>query len=240
MSPSRRSLSPSQAAAHLGVTAKALRLYEQRGLIAPGRTSAGWRVYDPANLARASDVVALRALGLSLAQIARVIEGDPRYLSIGLVAHEERLRSEAQQIATALERVRRLRADLLRGHVPNAAELGLALPDAPLSVGFELPWPWAGEWFELRDIRPLNFITGPLGSGKTRLAEQLAERLPDAGFLGLERLTDSSVPARLAEDTDLGERVERRIVWLVEDGAERSDALLALVMAIEAPTLRSS
>lgn len=86
MSPSRRSLSPSQAAAHLGVTVKVLRLYEQRGFIAPGRTSAGWRVYDPADLVRAADVVALRALGLSVAQIARVIEGDPSDLNIGLAA----------------------------------------------------------------------------------------------------------------------------------------------------------
>jgi predicted AAA+ superfamily ATPase len=55
-------------------------------------------------------------------------------------------------------------------------------------VSFELPWPWAGERFELRDIRPLNYIVGPLGSGKTRFVQRLAESLPGASFLGLERL----------------------------------------------------
>ena len=40
-------LSASDAASQLGVTTKALRLYEQRGLMAPGRTPAGYRVYGP-------------------------------------------------------------------------------------------------------------------------------------------------------------------------------------------------
>ena len=39
-------LSPADAARRLGVSAKALRLYEQHGLVAPGRTAAGWRAYS--------------------------------------------------------------------------------------------------------------------------------------------------------------------------------------------------
>ncbi len=40
-------LNPSEAARRLGISAKALRLYEQRGLIAPVRSSAGWRASSP-------------------------------------------------------------------------------------------------------------------------------------------------------------------------------------------------
>ncbi|MBS0614400.1 MAG: MerR family transcriptional regulator [Proteobacteria bacterium] len=40
-------LNASEAAGRLGVTAKALRLYEQRGLISPRRTAAGYRAYGP-------------------------------------------------------------------------------------------------------------------------------------------------------------------------------------------------
>jgi DNA-binding transcriptional MerR regulator len=237
LNPSCRSLSPSQAAAHLGVSVKALRLYEERGLIAPRRTAAGWRTYDPGDVARAAEIISLRTLGLSLSQIARVIEGDPSDLEAGLSAHEARLRGQAQQIATALERVRILRSDILKGQAPPPAKLALALDDsARLAVGFELPWPWGGEWFEIRDVGPLNFITGPLGSGKTRFAERLAETLPDAAFLGLARLTDGTVPQRLVEDAALAKRVERSLKWLVEDGAERSDALIALITAFEADT----
>lgn len=229
-----RNLSPSQAARRLGTTVKALRLYERRGLLAPERNAAGWRVYAPADVARAAEVVSLRRLGLSLGQIARTIEGDGRDLDVGLAGHEDRLRDQARHVAEALEKVRSLRADLHRGQRPTAAELDLALAGAPLSVGFELPWPWGGEWFELRDVGRLTFITGPLGSGKTRFSERLAQSLPDARFLGLDRSADPMIRQRLSEDPALAERVEHTLTWLIEDGAERSDALLALVVALEA------
>jgi hypothetical protein len=75
-------------------------------------------------------------------------------------------------------------------------------PAPQVSVAFELPWPWGGERFELRDIRPLNYIIGPLGSGKTRLAKRLAETLPGAAFLGLDRLADG----RRASSSMVGRR----------------------------------
>ena len=80
-------LSPSEAARRLGVSAKALRLYEQRGLVAPLRTAAGWRAYGPDEMARAGEIAALRALGLSLAQVARVLGGDSQGLEPALAAH---------------------------------------------------------------------------------------------------------------------------------------------------------
>ena len=89
--------------------------------------------------------------------------------------------------------------------------------------------------FELGDIRPLNYITGPLGSGKTRLAKRLAETLPAARFVGLERLAESAPAAsHLNADAALKARVERVLTWLIEDGAQRSDALIALVTELEA------
>ncbi|HEY4201210.1 MAG TPA: MerR family transcriptional regulator [Devosiaceae bacterium] len=87
MSSSAQFLNPAAAAQRLGVSAKALRLYEQHGLVAPSRTAAGWRAYGPDQMARATEIVALRALGLSLAQIARVLKGDPQGLEPALAAH---------------------------------------------------------------------------------------------------------------------------------------------------------
>jgi DNA-binding transcriptional MerR regulator len=159
-------LNPSEAARRLGVSAKALRLYEQRGLVAPVRTAAGWRAYGPAEMARAAEIAALRALGLSLAQVARVLKGDPQGLEPALAAHQASLEGQIRQLAGAIEKVRGLRADLAQGQAPAAGDLTRLLgPATELRVAFELPWPWGGERFELRDVRALNYIIGPLGCG---------------------------------------------------------------------------
>lgn len=237
MRSSAQFLNPSDAARQLGVSAKALRLYEQRGLIAPMRTAAGWRAYGPDEMARAVEIVALRALGLSIAQVARVLEGDPQDLEPALAAHQAALEGRVRQLSAAVEKVHRLRTDLSRGQAPAAGELASLLkPASSIGVVFDLPWPWGGEQFELRDIRPLNYIIGPLGSGKTRLAKRIAEKLPSAAFLGLDRLADGGAAARARLDADpaLRCRVDQTLAWLVGDGASPSEALVALLAGLEA------
>jgi DNA-binding transcriptional MerR regulator len=233
-------LNPAQAARRLGVSAKALRLYEARGLIAPVRTAAGWRAYGPDEMARVAEIAALRELGLSLAQVARVLEGDSKSLEPALAAHQAALEGRVHQLVDAVDKVRRLRADLAGGRLPAPSELARLLrPASSFSVAFDLafdlPWPWGGERFELQDIRPLNYIIGPLGSGKTRLAKRIAETLPGAAFLGLDRLADGGAAARahLARDPALKARVDRTLAWLVEDGATVSEALVCLLAGLE-------
>ncbi|MES3029706.1 MAG: MerR family transcriptional regulator [Pseudomonadota bacterium] len=240
MSSSARFLNPSQAARRLGVSAKALRLYEQRGLVTPARTAAGWRAYGPDEMARAGEIVALRALGLSLAQVARVLAGDPQGLEPALASHQAALEAQLRQLGDSVAKVRGLRADLARGQAPAAGDLARVLGSAGgINVAFDLPWPWGGERFELRDIRPLTYITGPLGCGKTRLAMRLAGALPGAIFLGLERSAagGAAVRARLDADPALKSRVDQALTWLVEDGATASDALLILLADMEAEGL---
>jgi len=228
-------MSASEAAKRLGVSAKALRVYEQRGLLTPGRTAAGYRAYGPDEMARAAEVVSLRALGLSLAQVTRVLEGDPQSLDSALSAHEAALEEKIRELVGSMDKIRGLRAGLARGQVPASGELArLQNPSSEVSAAFELPWPWGGEWFELRGIRPLNFIIGPLGSGKTQLAMLLAEKLPNASFLGLERSRDvAAIAARLQADAALKSRVDRSLTWLVDEGAAESEALIALLVGLE-------
>jgi DNA-binding transcriptional MerR regulator len=229
-------LNPAQAARRLGVSAKALRLYEARGLIAPVRTAAGWRAYGPDEMARVAEIAALRELGLSLSQVARVLEGDSKSLEPALAAHQTALEGRVHQLVEAVDKVRRLRADLAGGRVPAPSELARLLkPASNFSVAFDLPWPWGGERFELQDIRSLNYIIGPLGSGKTQLARRIAETLPGAAFLGLDRLADGGASARALMDRDpaLKSRVDRTMAWLVEDGATISEALICLLAGLE-------
>src|SRR5471032_1777379 len=235
MSSSASRLNASDAAGRLGVSIKALRLYEQQGLVTPCRTAAGYRVYGPTDMVRAAEVVALRALGLSLAQVARVLDGDPRSLGAGLAAHEATLDDEIHDLVQKLDKVRSIRSDLARGKMPGDGELARLLDRTEICVAFELPWPWGGEWFELRDVRPLNYIIGSLGSGKTRLASRLAETLPNAAFLGLDRLEDGGAAAigLLNADPALKSRVNQALGWLVDEGATTSEALTALLVGLE-------
>jgi len=210
-------LNASEAAKRLGVSAKALRLYEHRGLIRPARTAAGWRVYGPGEMARAAEIVSLRGLGFSLAQVAHVLGSKSDALGSTLAAHQGMLERRIRETAITLEKVRGLRAELDSKQAPVGDK-------SALCVAFDLPWPWGGERFDLRDIRPLNYITGPLGSGKTRLARRLADVLPDAAFLGLERLENGAAISPVHKAT---------LASLVEEGAVISDALLGLLAALE-------
>ncbi|MBP2558230.1 DNA-binding transcriptional MerR regulator [Neorhizobium galegae] len=236
MSSSAHYLNPSDAAERLGISPKALRLYEQRGLIAPVRTAAGWRTYGPAEMARAGEIAALRALGLSLAQVARVLKGDAQELAPALAAHQARLETEARRIAGTVEKVRALRTGLAGGDPLGMHELTrLTRPVAEVVAAFDLPWPWGGERFELRDVRPLNYIIGPLGSGKTRFAKAIAEHLPGGVFVGLERaVNDDDARARMETDPALKARVEQALSWLLDEGAAETPALTALLVALEA------
>ena len=78
MPPPTPFLKPAEAAETLGISAKTLRLYEQRGLIAPARSERGWRAYGPDQMGRAAEIVALRALGFGLSQISAVLAQDAR------------------------------------------------------------------------------------------------------------------------------------------------------------------
>ncbi len=226
MNSSGEFLNASEAARRLGISAKALRLYEQRGLLAPIRTDAGWRAYGPNDLERASEIVALRVLGFSLAQVERVLTGDARGLEPALAAHQVTLEARLGELAGVLDRLRGLRAELARGRAPTASELArLLTPHPGLHFAFELPWPWGGARFELRDIGPLTYITGPLGSGKTRLAMRLAEELGGV-FVGLDRRADPSAALKVRPTVDL----------LVQNGATESAALIDLLAAlVQAP-----
>ncbi|HEY3815297.1 MAG TPA: MerR family transcriptional regulator [Caulobacteraceae bacterium] len=103
------------AAQRLGVTVRALRVYERHGLVRPGRTAAGWRVYGPDEFARLHQIIALKRLGLSLRRIGELLDAGAVGLDQVLALQEEALTAQKRTTDRALELVRRARARLARG-----------------------------------------------------------------------------------------------------------------------------
>lgn len=68
-------LTAAECADRIGLTVRGLRLYESRGLISPRRTAKSWRLYGAAEISRLHEILALKRMGLSLVQIAKLLEG---------------------------------------------------------------------------------------------------------------------------------------------------------------------
>lgn len=85
----------------MGLSVKALRLYEKRGLVSPGRTPAGWRVYGPEDFARLHKVQILKSIGFSLADIWALLEGGIKLEAV--------LETQATALANQHRRITRAR-----------------------------------------------------------------------------------------------------------------------------------
>ena len=116
-------LTAAQAAEALGVSARALRLYEAQGLAAPGRTAAGWRTYGPKDLERLHQVLALKALGLDLKRIGELLSRPGVGLADVLEAQERALLNRRAEADRALALVRRARAELAAGRPLSVDDL---------------------------------------------------------------------------------------------------------------------
>jgi DNA-binding transcriptional MerR regulator len=108
-------LTAAECAERTGLTVRALRVYEEYGLIAPQRTPGGWRCYGMADLIRLNTIALLKSAGLSLAQIGtatRLNEADPslQHVLEGQVETWKAKRAEAERgeriVETALQNLR--------------------------------------------------------------------------------------------------------------------------------------
>ncbi len=227
MSTSQRRWGAAQASRVLGVSAKALRIYEDHGLLRPERSEAGYRLYAEADLERARTVVQLRALGLPLVQVAAALRGDAHAMELALAARQAELEGLFEQTRRSIDQVKSLRAGMAAAQpLPTGNWADALQPPLAPPLAFALPWPWNGEWFELAEVRRLNFIVGPLGSGKTRLMRCIAAALPGCVYLGEDR--QGCEEPRDSPDGIVG----TELAWLREEGATDSPALRALVQAV--------
>ena len=115
-------LSPTETARRFGVSIKALRLYESRGLLKPLRSKSGWRTYGPDQIARLHQILALKSLGLSLASIGQLMAGTDT-LDAVLALQDQALVQESRRVTRALGLIRAARATLKAGQTLSIDDL---------------------------------------------------------------------------------------------------------------------
>ena len=154
------------AAARAGVSERALRYYQQLGLLVPACTPGGLRRYCDEDLARVARIRELQTLlGLNLDEIAVVLRNEDRLAEIRLSYHDERTsdderrrltreclslqeglrdtveakRAALQDFLTDLDtRIQKCR-DLLAGHDAAGAAAGQQDPREPASLSGDRP-----------------------------------------------------------------------------------------------------
>jgi DNA-binding transcriptional MerR regulator len=143
-------LTASQCARLTGLTVKALRVYEREGLLKPKRTLKDWRLYDAADLTRLGEVSALRAIGLKLADIAKLLHGKVSNISDVLELKQSELLQRRMQIDASLATVSMFRKRVEMGEILTINDLALAIRETKMNT----ITPEAVAWKRYEQMRP--------------------------------------------------------------------------------------
>lgn len=141
-------------AALTGVTIRALQHYDRRGLLRVARTGSGHRVYSDADRQRVRHILALRTVGLSLHQIAILLESSGSRVAEALRAQRSALEQSRIGIDEALQLLRQLEtpdagdgAGTLLDRLADGVEMQEAL-EAMRSYFSEDAWQkWGQQYF---------------------------------------------------------------------------------------------
>ena len=115
---------PGETARRLGVTTKALRVYEREGLVIPHRAESGWRLYGPAQIARLHQIIVLRDLGLPLKSIKTLVGSHARLRDI-LRLQRETLESQRSKIRRAITLIKAAQRHLDEGRDLSLDDLAI-------------------------------------------------------------------------------------------------------------------
>lgn len=205
-----------QAAAATGLTEKAIRLYEQQGLIEPpSREIAGrrFRDYDDAAVTRLGQIATLRRAGFTMEEIRALYDGQAERILPGYLEEQRRQIEKSRQILQALEgRTPRDAAELAAWLAGPVGQRPLPEPECRFAANDALPpLPRGGVWLWR------GFLPWRLHGGRLALALLLREKpmtWPALSAACRERLPDQP-PERLLH---LLRQLQRRGVVREQDG----------------------
>jgi DNA-binding transcriptional MerR regulator len=115
---------PGETARRLGVTTKALRVYEREGLIIPHRAESRWRLYGPTQIARLHQIIVLRDLGLPLKSIKKLVGSNSRLRDV-LRLQRETLESQQDKIRRAITLIETAQRQLDEGRDLSLDDLAI-------------------------------------------------------------------------------------------------------------------
>jgi DNA-binding transcriptional MerR regulator len=194
--------------ARLGaVSPRTLRHYEDLGLLMPVQVDpvTGYRAYGPDQLARLNRIIALKGLGLSLAQVGQLLDGVTAERLHGMLALrrmqlEEAIDVHQAQLAQVEARLRQIEKegtmtieDIVRKHVPATQVVAIGGPVSQIVNEELLPvLNRAEEQFEALHIRKL------LGASTEPFVTYYTEE-PDGGYQAYLTLPAPDIPEPLPE-----------------------------------------
>lgn len=189
----------SEVAQRTGLTSRALRFYEARGLVRPLRTEGGRRWFGPGEMARLNAVVALKRAGFALSAIARMLDGKSVDLARLVEAQLTEVEARAAELAQARTLLLSVQSRIDRGEPIDVATLCSLIRQGNMSMEAE-------NWQRITN----RYITP---EEKARWADQV-DKVPP-GF-------DQADYSR--KWTELGERIERALP--LDPASEQAQALL--------------
>jgi DNA-binding transcriptional MerR regulator len=110
-----------EVARRTGLTSRALRFYEARGLVKPLRSASGRRFYGPGELEQVNRILALKRAGLTLAQIQRLSHGRSLDLPRLIEAQLEAIEGRRHELEEAKALLLAVKSRIDRGEPVDAA-----------------------------------------------------------------------------------------------------------------------
>ena len=147
---------------------KALRLYDERGVLVPSRVdqASGYRYYDPAQLEQARLVVMLRQLQLPLAAVKELLACDPADAAARVAEHwrdveaaHDARRGLADHLVSRLRGKRSVMYEVALREIPERSLLCLKR-----NVEEQEMWAFGKEFIAILRARPLPKIEGREGA----------------------------------------------------------------------------
>ncbi|MBR5287865.1 MAG: MerR family transcriptional regulator [Clostridia bacterium] len=222
-----------------GLTRKAIEYYIDQGLIAPRTQENGYRTFSEADIDRLAAIAVYRRLGVSVAEIREILEGD-RAKALGAVIVRRRIDAQRRSRKDALLE------QLSAGATPEEIEPELSALEAGATIADRLLDAFPGCFGQYVSLHFAHFLFMPIGSAQQMEAYETILRWLDAlpplelpqDLQALLDETTSALPVEQMED------MHAAVVRMSEDpGAylKEHEEIIRTVMAMkETPEYRVS